>query len=418
MKSGDYNSDLSSIFDTIEDFTSALTFSMSPEAVCWELTRKVIAHMALEDCVVYLYDDQKQVLIQVAAHGPKNPVDLAIMDPIVIKPGEGIVGSVFISGKPEIVSDTSKDARYIIDDQMRLSEIAVPMMHEGKAIGVIDSEHSQSHFYTERHVQILSMLASVASNKIIQSRAFALLDDNMRSLQHQKEELMVKNAELEVVNTQLDEIIYSITHDFRSPVMAAVGFVDMLNLRPDSMSNALPMLKQSLHKVDHILQAIHLHHNNKRRESEINAVNVKEVIDFVLASIHHPMLQQTQFTIQVDASLNCKLDSFRLRIILRQSIMNALQFAFVSDQICEICIRASLHNPLLELTIDDNGPGFPNEILERRKSFIQRGSIVSSGLGIGISTMQEAAQRMQGELKLSNLDRGGARISLTVPNQL
>jgi len=98
--------------------------------------------------------------------------------------------------------------------------------------------------------------------------------------------------------------------------------------------------------------------------------------------------------------------------------MNALQFAFVSDQMGEICIRASLQNGSFELTIDDNGPGFPNEILERRKSFIQRGSIVSSGLGIGISTMQEAAQRMQGELKLSNLDRGGARISLTVPNQL
>ncbi|MFM7311535.1 MAG: GAF domain-containing sensor histidine kinase [Flavobacteriales bacterium] len=413
-----HENELSSIFDTIEDYTNGLTFSMSPEAVCWELTRKVIAHMALEDCVVYLYDERRRALIQVAAHGPKNPVDLAIMDPIVIKPGEGIVGSVFLSGKAEIISDTSRDSRYIIDDQMRLSEIAVPMLHGGQIIGVIDSEHSQANFYTERHAQILSMLASVASNKIVQSRAFALLDENMRSLQTQKEQLMHKNAELEAVNMQLDEIIYSITHDFRSPVMAAVGFVDMLVMRPDAVNNSLPMLKQSLHKVDHILQAIHLYHNNKRRESEITRVNLKEVVDFVIASIHHPMMSQTQFSIHVDSSLQVELDSFRLRIILRQAIMNALQFAFVSDEPCEMTIDINADQAQISLRIADNGPGFPDEILERHKLFIQRGSTVSTGLGIGISTMQEAAQRMRGELFLSNNERGGACVLLVIPRSL
>ena len=175
------------------------------------------------------------------------------------------------------------------------------------------------------------------------------------------------------------------------------------------------MLKQSLHKVDHILQAIHLYHNNKRRETEITSVNLKEVIDFVISSIQHPMMAQTRVTMNVDSALCVKLDSFRLRIILRQAIMNALQFAFVSDEMCEMSIAASLDQDQLSIHITDNGPGFPEEILEQRKLFIQRGSAVSTGLGIGISTMQEAAQRMRGELVLSNHESGGACVRLSLP---
>ena len=155
-----------------------------------------------------------------------------------------------------------------------------------------------------------------------------------------------------------------------------------------------------------------------RRASETNSVNIREVIDFVLASIQHPMMQQVLFNVDVEGVIQCNLDSFRIRIILRQAIMNALQFAAVSNTICEISIRATLQDFQLKLTVEDNGPGFPEQILEQRKSFIQRGSVESSGLGIGISTMQEAAQRMRGELKLSNLASGGAQILLVAPVQL
>ena len=41
----------------IESFTTSLTNTMSQEEVCWELTKKVIAHIGLEGCVVYLFDE-------------------------------------------------------------------------------------------------------------------------------------------------------------------------------------------------------------------------------------------------------------------------------------------------------------------------------------------------------------------------
>lgn len=169
--------------NVIESFTQSLTNTKTISEVCWEITKNVIAKIGFEDCVVYLFDEDKGVLVQMAAHGPKNPVDLDIYNPITITPGKGIVGSVFISGRAEIISDTRDDGRYIIDDQARLSEIAVPMLHNGKPIGVIDSEHSECGFFTEDHLLILSTLASIASNKIIKRRAFESLEQVNRHLE-------------------------------------------------------------------------------------------------------------------------------------------------------------------------------------------------------------------------------------------
>ena len=52
-----------------------------------------------------------------------------------------------------------------------MSEITVPIVNDGKVMGVIDSEHSQKGFYTERHLQILATIASLCAGKIDKIRA-------------------------------------------------------------------------------------------------------------------------------------------------------------------------------------------------------------------------------------------------------
>src|SRR3546814_17302936 len=93
------------------------------------------------------------MLIQKAAFSPKNPDGYTIAHAIEIPLGSGIVGSVAASLKPEIIADATKDPRYIIDDKKRLSEITVPIMLDGKLLGIIDSEHSKKNFYTRRHLK-------------------------------------------------------------------------------------------------------------------------------------------------------------------------------------------------------------------------------------------------------------------------
>jgi LytS/YehU family sensor histidine kinase len=161
--------------ENIEDIISYFAISLfrqnTADEILWDLAKNCISKLGFEDCVIYLVDGKKNVLVQKAAHGPKNIKDFIIHQPIDIPLGEGIVGSVAFSGIAEIIPDTSKDPRYIKDDAFRYSEISVPIMLDGKVIGVIDSEHTQPNFFTPRHLKILHLIAALCSNKLIRAKA-------------------------------------------------------------------------------------------------------------------------------------------------------------------------------------------------------------------------------------------------------
>ena len=155
----------------INFFATSMNEQKSIEGMLWDVTKNCISKLGFEDCVIYLKDEKRNVLLQKAAWGAKTTEDNKITNPIEIPLGRGIVGSVALSGKPEIVADTSIDSRYIVDDVRRGSEISVPVIDDKKVIGVIDSEHHQKNFYTERHLQVLSTIASLIADKIDKIRA-------------------------------------------------------------------------------------------------------------------------------------------------------------------------------------------------------------------------------------------------------
>ncbi len=162
------NLQLTKNLNIINTFANVIHKGESVDDVVWSVAKSVIAELGYTDCVIYILDEAGEYLIQRAAHGNKNPDSRAILDPIKIKIGHGIVGSVAASRKGEIISDTSKDKRYILDDLSRLSEISVPIINDNQLIGVIDSEHTEKNFYPKEHLELLNTVASITATKLMQ----------------------------------------------------------------------------------------------------------------------------------------------------------------------------------------------------------------------------------------------------------
>ncbi len=152
-------------------FASSISDKNSVDEVLWDVAKNCIAKLGYEDCVIYLADDERKILYQKAAWGPKTTEENKILNPLAIPFGKGVVGFVAATGKAEIIGDTSKDTRYIIDDAIRNSEICVPILDQDKVIGVIDSEHVEKNFYTTKDLQLLTTIASLCGEKIKKVRA-------------------------------------------------------------------------------------------------------------------------------------------------------------------------------------------------------------------------------------------------------
>lgn len=151
----------------LQDFSSTLLHHhLGIDDILWDVVRLAVARLDLEDCVIYLLDRDRGDLVQRAAFGPKNPKEREILNPIRLQLGRGIVGSVALSGKVELISDTRQDPRYVQDDEMRLAELAVPIFRGSEVIGVIDSEHSRLGFFTDWHRDLFVAIAAMAGSRI------------------------------------------------------------------------------------------------------------------------------------------------------------------------------------------------------------------------------------------------------------
>ena len=89
-----------------------------------------------------------------------------------VKLGEGLVGWSALHKEPVLVSDVSKDPRYInLVDDVR-SELVIPMLIKERCIGVFDLESPELNAFTKENKELLTLLASQAAVAIENARLY------------------------------------------------------------------------------------------------------------------------------------------------------------------------------------------------------------------------------------------------------
>ena len=199
--------------ETINSLGSLLMRTDSAHEAAWIVAKHAVGELGYIDCIIYLMNDDKE-LVQIAAHGNKNSSSRHIVNPIKLKIGEGICGHVALTGVSEIVRDTSKDPRYLVDDELRHSEMTVPIFSDDHVIGIIDSEHPNKDYFSDHDLKIFKSIASILSFKISQVKAIEDLatinkELEVQNLEKQKQanELVIAKKEYDSQNQQQKKIV-------------------------------------------------------------------------------------------------------------------------------------------------------------------------------------------------------------------
>jgi ligand-binding sensor domain-containing protein/putative methionine-R-sulfoxide reductase with GAF domain len=183
-------------------FSSCLAGKNSVEDVLWDISKNLIGRMNYEECIIYMWNADKTRMLQQAAFGPKGDPKSIKTQMFDVKPGQGVVGYVMLTKEPQLVADTRNDHRYRVDDMKRLSEICVPIIHDDELIGIIDSEHQSANHFKERDVKILTTIATLVGNKIIQIESEQSLAKKQKELAYINQELA--EAQLSALQTQMN----------------------------------------------------------------------------------------------------------------------------------------------------------------------------------------------------------------------
>ena len=396
----------------INDFAIYMLNKNTIDDIVWAIAKKVIAKMNFVDCVVYLLDKEKQILIQKAAHGPKKPIHLEIKNPITIPLGQGIVGSIALYKKAEIVADTSLDSRYILDDNMRFSEIAVPIIYEDMVLGVIDSEHPEKNYYTKEHQTILT---TIAATKIIHAYTLQSLQEHKNNLEKEVAEktkaLRNSVAELKRSNTDLEQFAYAASHDLKSPLRTIVSFMQLLERREKNISdrskNYIRLAINGATRMQNLVNGLLNYSRVSGDNTALELVYIEEIICVIKSNLS-ATIKETKTIINISQLPKVFGNSTQLMQLFQNLISNAIKFRHENTSPI-IDIDVVIKGNFAVFSVQDNGIGIAKSDIS--KVFLLFKKLHSKeeyqGSGIGLALCHRIVKKHKGTIYIeSNVERG------------
>lgn len=203
------------------------------------------------------------------------------------------------------------------------------------------------------------------------------------------------------------------SHEFASPLNAAKLRLDRLErhlLRQESSAEILENLNEAKDGISACENVIHQMNSSQldMRDFKVKNISINSLIHDVTDSWkeEHP-----------GANLNVHLPNDSLMQIppinFAQVLLNLLDNAFEAAKEKPILLTLNIENAQAQLTVEDEGPGFPEVVLERQGEPFMTTKNHGTGLGLYVSGL--FAQSMGGQLSLNNKTKTGARVTLSWP---
>jgi len=400
----DITSDIEKVFviETLNNVAKAILGKVDILEIASVITSHITQYLNTEDCVIYVLDEKKQMLEQIEAYGNKVNEFNEIKNKIEIPVGQGIVGSVVKTGKSEIIKDTSKDDRYIVDDDVRYSEITVPIISEGKVIGVIDSEHRSKDYFTNEQLLMLENIGSLIAMKIKSAINF-----------RERQKVELKNIkllkELEKSNEALQEYAHVVSHDLKSPlrsINALISWIqeDNKNAFDASSLENFSLIEMTLERMEQLISDI-LSYSSigsdglEKQEIDVNQV-VLDLKKILFIPSHIKVKIQNKLPVVIG-------ERAKIQQLFQNLISNAIKFNDKKRGLVEVDV--SEKKSFYQFSIKDNGPGIEKKYHDKIFKIFHSLNKNNSSSGIGLAVVKKIVDLFNGEIWLeSKLNEGAA----------
>lgn len=238
----------------------------------------------------------------------------------------------------------------------------------------------------------------------------ASLENQVRTATHA---LLEQQRELAAAErlAAVGELAAGLAHELRNP-LAAVQ-VAMNNLRQDidhpDHAERLALIVNELNRVTALLNGL-LSQAQQEPERCVE-IKVDSTVNELATLASYQISEKIQLQQHIPADLNCRLPAGRLHQALLNLVLNAAQAIGEDNGIIDI--SAERTGDQLILSVSDDGPGFPSDMLHRGIRPFFSGRAGGTGLGLGI--VQRFARDLGGDISLANHQPHGASVTLTLP---
>jgi nitrogen-specific signal transduction histidine kinase len=227
---------------------------------------------------------------------------------------------------------------------------------------------------------------------------------------------LAQNEALLKINEELDLFTHSVSHDLRSPITSLKGIISLAEdeTSANERKQYFGLMTQILSRQDDFILKIIQLSKNKRIDIQIQEIYLPTFFETIAQDLKYGL--DINVEIRYDVQLIAiKIDAFRLDIISRNLISNALKYADQSKPSQFIQISAYLISGFLQLNFEDNGLGIAEEHVDKIFDMFYVTAHQNKGSGIGLYLVKEMVNKMDGEISVTSSVGKGSIFAIKLP---
>jgi signal transduction histidine kinase len=312
-----------------------------------------------------------------------------------------------------------------IDDEMakRISAyfdfrefVTIPLRADGPPLGLMVADNYYTgQPITESSIDALHTLATTCTNALEKTLLHQQLSDRLKELEHFNT-LLRENQNYLIQTERLADIgklAATVAHEFKTPLVTIGGFARrlkrMLGARSPEKKD-LDIIASEVSRLEKITSELLEYSRKSHLEKRLHSINilVSNSLDFMKNQIKSANIELT-----TDFDINeprIELDERRFRQVIYNIIGNALE---ATNPGGKLTISTKAENGFVELKIEDNGKGIPEEDkIHLYKPFF---TTKSGGSGLGLPISKKIIEDHGGRIEFESQISSGTRFSVFLP---
>jgi len=247
-----------------------------------------------------------------------------------------------------------------------------------------------------------------------------------RKVEERTQELSLANQKLDEANRHKSTFLASVSHEFRTPLNAIIGFSEVLldpslkvaaEERKQFLTDILNSGKHLLKLINEILDLSKIEAG--RMELQVEPASLPVILDIVQSTVK-PLATRKTIDLRFESNGlpdSVPIDAGRIKQVLLNLVGNALKF---TPEEGKVWVRASAEDGEVRIEVGDTGPGIASEhqekiFLEFQQVKAMTGGNKPEGTGLGLALAKKFVEMHGGKIWVESELGKGSRFFFTLP---
>ncbi len=248
-----------------------------------------------------------------------------------------------------------------------------------------------------------------------------------RRLEKRNTELTLLNERLREIERIKDDLLATVSHEFRTPLTAIHGFLSLIeSARTENLTahqrQGLDAIWDNVNRLDAMIaNLLVLVETQERSFPAILEPTPLAQFFAEYATLRRRTRLRDDYRVEIDpecAGISLLLDRHRFPIVLHNLLDNAFKFCRVAGE-ADVLVTAKREHDEIWVEVSDDGIGIPDKLGDRVFERFTQADMTSTrefqGAGLGLAVVRAIVNAHDGSVRLVPPRLGGATVRIVLP---